>query len=426
MKFNKILIFYTVLYVNNIIISQCEAQNATRLSGKIIENDNLQPLPYVSILVNNSNIGTITNNEGYFNLLIPNKYNEDTVFISHLGYDPVIIKLKRFACLDTVVKLNKTIYNINEVEVSYTSPENILRSVIKNLPKNYGPDPVILTGFLRTRKIVNDSLALFSEAIIDDLKSGYYLYKKWNLTKKLNSTDIPHLIKGRYFVDSALINSLPEQDQYAYQIGLYFSDIMECYRGYFLDPTEFKNYKYAVKYQTDQNKRTIIRISFNQIAGVKGLLHEGEINIDPVDYAVLKIYLAYSHNGHKWFNDHFGKQAFTLRNIPGWKLSPPELDATFTYANKNGLWYLQSKTIDWEFTYKHSDYLENIVYKMQIQLAIINSSRNEDIISSFKGDKYLGLKQNWDQIIGPIDGSFWNSWNHIPLESKINEQLKNK
>ncbi len=58
-----------------------------KISGKVISRKTLEPIPYAHVILNNTSIGTITNEFGAFRLVLPNKYANSTLKISSIGYE---------------------------------------------------------------------------------------------------------------------------------------------------------------------------------------------------------------------------------------------------------------------------------------------------------------------------------------------------
>lgn len=56
------------------------------IAGRIISATTQEPIPYANIGLQKANIGTITNEDGSFSILIPKQYAEDTLHFSALGY----------------------------------------------------------------------------------------------------------------------------------------------------------------------------------------------------------------------------------------------------------------------------------------------------------------------------------------------------
>src|SRR5688572_3380434 len=61
------------------------AQNIT-ISGKVIDRETKNPMPFASVYIKGKTIGTITNLYGEFDFHIPGEYRNEILVISMLGY----------------------------------------------------------------------------------------------------------------------------------------------------------------------------------------------------------------------------------------------------------------------------------------------------------------------------------------------------
>ena len=74
---------YRTLYLTFFLIT-CNIYAQTSINGKVISEDN-EPIPYSSIGIKNSNIGTMADENGNYKLIIPNEINDNIIFTS-IGY----------------------------------------------------------------------------------------------------------------------------------------------------------------------------------------------------------------------------------------------------------------------------------------------------------------------------------------------------
>ena len=62
------------------------AQQEKVLNGKVSDFATFMPVESASVYVQNSTIGTVSNVDGKFSLVVPPKYVNDTLVISSIGY----------------------------------------------------------------------------------------------------------------------------------------------------------------------------------------------------------------------------------------------------------------------------------------------------------------------------------------------------
>ena len=83
----------------------CMGQDFIRLTGKIKEQKNGEPIPYATISLYRAPLGTVSDTAGNFEFNIPTQHSSDTLIVSHIGYEsfrkgisqvsiPLIIELK--------------------------------------------------------------------------------------------------------------------------------------------------------------------------------------------------------------------------------------------------------------------------------------------------------------------------------------------
>ncbi len=104
------------------------------IKGRVIDAKSNQGLPFVSILIKNTQTGTLTDIDGKFQLTLPAGQNAE-LQISYLGYLPQTIALSSFSDLEKIiVKLKPQAFSLQEVSV--LAKENPAHRIIKKAAKN--------------------------------------------------------------------------------------------------------------------------------------------------------------------------------------------------------------------------------------------------------------------------------------------------
>ncbi len=62
------------------------AEQDLRLTGKVIDSNTREPVPYVNIGLFEKNLGTLSDLDGSYELTIPSSLSQDTVYFSSIGY----------------------------------------------------------------------------------------------------------------------------------------------------------------------------------------------------------------------------------------------------------------------------------------------------------------------------------------------------
>ncbi|WP_082422545.1 carboxypeptidase-like regulatory domain-containing protein [Aquimarina longa] len=87
--------------------------------GHIIDNETKETLPYVNIGIIKKNIGTVSNNEGFFQIELTSQYDQDSIQISMIGYKKYVRSV-----LDFKKEISKS------ESIGLTQETNILDEVI--------------------------------------------------------------------------------------------------------------------------------------------------------------------------------------------------------------------------------------------------------------------------------------------------------
>jgi hypothetical protein len=107
---NRFLIFILIITSNSIF-----GQN---ISGIVIDTKSKQPIEFVNIGIVGKNVGTITDLNGRFNILVDSEFDNDTILFSVIGYKPLLIEIKDLRKnIDNKISLKEKTYEITEVVI---------------------------------------------------------------------------------------------------------------------------------------------------------------------------------------------------------------------------------------------------------------------------------------------------------------------
>ena len=408
-----------------IILSPVLGQKSIEIKGKVVDSVSGKPLSFAQIALHHSGLGTTTNEEGVFLLDIPAANQNDSLLIYFLGYETR--KMSVSACLfpSLQIFMKPLVLQLSEVDIVGLTPEEVIRRTVVAIPANYGQTPLILTAFIRSQKSVNNKLAEFTEAIIDDYKNGYYLYKPGDTEKKHKQSNIPRLLKGRVTSDTNLVNAIGDIGRNVGCLGCNFTnDMVEFYHSTILDETLFKYYDLSMEELIQPQGGKIYHILFSQKKDVSKRLWKGELFIDAASFALMKITQKpsmYAYDAYEKTKNNIG---FTILNKPGWVEEMPFIQQTVVYSKHDTVWLLGSIQIENWMTFTYPPTGQRIKFSYKNDVVVTNSSRDSLKIKNFRGDKILGTTQRWDQIISPQDESFWTSFNYLPVENALKKSIE--
>ena len=418
--FNRLLI----ILILTCFLRAGVAQELVVLEGKVSDAKTLQALPFSQISLIRSTVGTISNEDGRFRLVIPDSGYPDTLLISFLGYETQRVPIASFNTKVLEISLTPTAFDLKEVEIIALTPREVLKRAFDSIPVNYGVDSLILTAYIRTQKMVNNQLAEYTEAIVNNLKTGYNPYKPKEGKRKHETSNIPYLFKGRVTSDTNLVNLLGEVGANARCLGCNFvNDIAEFPYGTLLDEEVQNHSVLSMKELINPTGGKIYQIHFDQNDKTKKILHKGEILIDSRDFAIMKISYKPSYKAYDAYEKTKFNRTYFLNDTHGWIQEMPLGETTITYSKRGGAWVLGTIRRRYWVTYKHPQTRQQVKYGYKNDVVVTDITRDPAVIKEFKGNKSMGVNQRWDEIVGETDEVFWRNFNYLPIEEKLKDEL---
>ncbi len=240
---------------------------ALQLSGTVNDTDTKTPIAFVSITVKDSNIGTVTNEQGEFSINMPAL--PCTLIISHLGYQPIEQKITE-AGQHLVISLTLQITQLPEVTVGNPALA-IIRSTVAKVAK-IARNEYFPKVFSRRLTLESDKPTFFAESFLDAQ------WQAWGLTKY-------NISNSRYLQNDNSIN---------YNNIAMFSMLCSGYIGNSLlvSPMFHKPdslYKFSVKETFKENGHEIAVIKCElKDQDLPHTAFEGDYYIDTDNYNILK------------------------------------------------------------------------------------------------------------------------------------------
>lgn len=146
------------------------------LKNKVVDFATLMPIESASIYVKNTTIGTVSNSDGKFILLVPNEFANDTLVISSIGYKSFKALVTEFDnAMD--IFLEEDVASLDEIVlVAETRPKtgnDIVLRALERLPRNLPEEPYLEKGFLRHKERNKKEFKWLIESAITLYDSSY-------------------------------------------------------------------------------------------------------------------------------------------------------------------------------------------------------------------------------------------------------------
>ncbi|MEQ8421345.1 MAG: carboxypeptidase-like regulatory domain-containing protein [Arenibacter algicola] len=376
--------------------------------GRIIDSETNNPLVFATLSIENTNISTVSNTEGYFSLKVPKDMSEGQVSVSFLGYETRTIPLTQLKENKNEIALVVSFTELSEVSLAVPKDAKALvKETLLRRGDNYFDDPTLMTAFYReTIKKRRKNVSL-SEAVVNIYKSPYNSDRRdaLQLYKARKSTDYDKLDTLAIKLQGGPFNTL-------------FVDMIK-YPQYIFTEETFDDYNFSFENSTKVNDKLIFVINFKQKESILDPLYQGKLYID-ADKKILTSAI-YSLN----ITDRDKAAKMFVRKKPAHaNVWPTDIAYRVDYREKNGKWYYGYSNVLLEFKINWDDRLFNSVYSMTCEMAITDWEKNTTGESPKFKDRIKSSIILEDEAIGFSDPDFWGEYNIIEPEKSIESAIK--
>ena len=180
-----------LLYAFIVTFAQAQETNKITLKAFIVDKANQQPIENVIVfLQENNHIGKLIDSTGVFSLSFDSSFLNDTLLVSVLGYQQMLIPLKDISYTDIPFKIelspNAIILKDFIVEGKKIEILPILEKTFDLFGTNYPNRAHMLDGYYRSLFTEGDKITKVTEADFSLQDAGYKKPAKDNVKIKLN------------------------------------------------------------------------------------------------------------------------------------------------------------------------------------------------------------------------------------------------
>jgi len=371
-------------------------------------------LEFATLLINGTNISTITNTQGNFLLKVPKKYTNRRVTVSFLGYTSKVISLSDFDKDNTIIKLETYIEELSEVKINIKDASSLVQEMLKRKGDNYYNDDLKMTSFYRETIKKRRTYVSLSEAVVEIYKQPYTTDRSdiLKIYKARKSTDYNKLdtvafkLRGGPF-NTLYIDIMKNTDM------LFGEDMVDVYDFTFDNSTKIDN-------------RLIHVVNFKQKKYVTDPLFYGKLYIDAQTLALTnaKFYLNLE-------NKQKASKFFIIKKPKDADVLPIEAYYQVEYREKEGKWVYGYSRIQLGFKIDWTKKWFNTLYYTTIEMAITDWEKSDPSQLPKLKDRLRPSVIMSDNTSGFKDPEFWGAYNVIEpdkhIESaieKIQKQLK--
>lgn len=380
--------------------------------GNVIDSKTKKPLEFATLMVNGTNISTITNNQGNFLLKVPKKYANRKVTVSFLGYTSKVINLSEFDKDKTIVRLETYIEELSEVKINIKDATSLVQEMLKRKGENYYNDDLKMTSFYRETIKKRRTYVSLSEAVVEIYKQPYTIEKSdiLKIYKARKSTDYNKLDTVAFKLRGGPFNTM-------------YIDIMKNTAMIF-DEDMVDIYDFTFDNTTKIDDRLIHVVNFKQKKHITDPLFYGKLYIDAQTLALTNAKFSLNLE-----NKQKASRFFIVKKPKDADVLPIEAYYQVEYRQKDGKWYFGYSRVQLGFKIDWAKKWFNTIYYTTIEIAVTDWEKSDaDQLPKFK-DRLRPSVIMSDNTSGFKDPEFWGAYNVIepdkPIESAI-EKIQRK
>lgn len=374
--------------------------------GSLIDKSTRKALGAGSVRVEGTSIGSVTNGNGEFRLILPDSLRSSYVVFSHLGYGTQVMPAGLLSNCHFIVGLQERVIPLQEVVLRLTNPLHLLREMQRNKQDNYFRNPVYATNFYREGIEYDNNFVKLNEGV-------FKVYKSSALTSEPDEVE---LLKMR------TIYRQNEKDTIMAKIkaGIDASLMLDIVKNMpdFMNP-DFSDYNFISTGITTVDDRMANIVYFEQKSGVDQPLYCGELFIDSENFALL--------GANFEMNPKYVELAtdiFVEKKRRGMKVTPHKIAYSISYKWWNGRYYMNYVRGDLYFKIKNSKRFFSSSSRLHTWFEMATCKIDTLQVTRFTKKEKLPRRTVFEEIKFPYDESFWGNFNVVPLESKLTESIE--
>jgi len=376
------------------------------ISGRIMDQELEEPVPYASVSVLNKAFGTITNIDGQFELKIPPKYRDEKLVVSCLGYkrellDPDSVKMK-----ELIILLKSISIRLREIKVRAIKPLWVLEQMVDHIPDNYPHESRLMTAFYREVLSQDGIYINISEAVLQLLKAPYNMPLREDKIRYLKGRKSPD-VEPFQWVDFKM------------EGGPYYTTQLDVVKTMdsFLSDDFRSSYEYEAGNMVDFLERPTYVIYFSPVGKNDFLTYEGKLFIDQDSFALVHAEFSLSKNGIR-----MARQQLIRKKPKGFSVRALNLDYKVSYQKTGELWYLNTAQSSASFRVRSRKDQVNSVFHSVSDMLITKHEPTR--LRRFPKDEQLQSTDIFTNRISDYDPDFWGNYNIIQPTDDLKKALR--
>lgn len=373
--------------------------------GEIRDAETGETLPFAAISVQNSVMGTISNEDGIFSLQFQDHNVNDSILISYLGYETLKVELNNISKYQ-VFQLHSRSISLQEVIIRGLYPEGLIRLAISNKKNNYPNHSFVQRAFYREAVKRDKKFMLYSEGILEVLKRPY--------RPSLFSEQVK-LVKQRSFKSIVREDTVQLKLSGGIQTSLDLDVVKHSFS--FINLESIDDYAYTMRDMVLNDGKLAYKIEFLPKNSRKSFAFEGYIYLDVESLAFVKFEFKYTKTSLQKM-----RNAFVIRSSPKLKIIPIDVHYSVAYKEFEGLYYIHH--IQGELNLKVKRRRKFLSSKYSASFEMVTTELNGNAPRRFASNQTIKPSKIFSDLSPNYDLNFWGSENFLLPEADLMEAFE--
>ncbi|MEP5612045.1 MAG: serine hydrolase [Cyclobacteriaceae bacterium] len=387
MRLLSLLFSLAILYPATVV---SQVKDDVVIEGTIFDDATKEPLPFANISLPNNRIGTVSNVNGQFRIIIPSARKSESLRISYIGFKSITIKISEIAA-DARFFLVEDLQALDEVVVVGLTAQSILKKAIQKIPENYYDSPYKSKGFYRITAKKEDRYIRLSEAAFE-----LYHSEKSSNGNQLKLEKIRE-IKDEQVLHNIFFGKTPK--------GIFRSDLINNLdESEFLDKKGMTNHTFNLETTTSYNGKEVYVISFDQKDGIKKVGYRGKLVIDLETFAFIHLDYGWSPKSIQYYKPSAPQRI--LMELFDIHVGVSKSDTQINYKKIGDKYYLSS--VHDAVVFPIQSTREQFDFGADAQVDYLITDIETENCQPFANEEALGKNKQIEYQSSMSDSTFWD------------------
>lgn len=379
------------------------------LRGRVLGGDTREPLPNASITVENLNVSSVTNQDGYFTLRIPSGARNARIIIRYLSYEnmeiPVVTLIDK---PNNHIMLIPSSIELGALEVVSGDGRDLMREALRRISQNYSTDPGMMVAFYRESIKKNANYISLVEAVLDVYKSSYRSYEN----------DQARIYIGRKATDISPRDTVLMKFQGGISTALML-DVAKNPEIVFGEKGD--EYLFNIERMVSFNNKPHYEIRFQPQTGLKEILFRGKVYLDAASLAIARMEFNMNVEGRK-----DASNIFIRRKPAKMRVDVEEARYVADFMEADGKWFFNYSSTEVKFRVRWTNRFFGLFatnYTIGSEMAV--TDRYRESVDKFPRNERI---RSTDVIAEKVeyfqDPDFWGEYNVIEPDIEITNAIK--